>query len=100
MRRTLSKLERRIDSARPPSSQVLERYNVSRFFTLSARTLAPRSLQRSSNAQTVVRSAQRQLTQSYVARLIGGAQNCYPYVSKEYSLLYFFQSPLFFKIFL
>lgn len=100
MRRTLSKLERRIDSARPPSSQVLERYNVPRFFAFSARALAPRSLQRSFNAQTVVRSAQRQLTQSYVARLIGGAQNYYPYISKEYSLLYFFQSPLFFKIFL
>jgi len=100
MRRTLNKLERRIDSPRPPRTRTLERYNVPRFFALSTRKPTPQSLRRSSNPQAVVKYTQRQLTQNYVSGLMGGVQRCYSHISKEYSLLYFFESPLFFKIFL
>ena len=102
MRRTLAKLEARVNSPRPPRSHFLEKYNAPRFFTHSAHNLVPASLQRRRDSSLKPLRAGRTLARNYVQGLLSHAHSSsatrQPF-SKELALLYFFQSPLFLKVF-
>lgn len=91
LRRLLGKVEARVRSVRPPSIRILERYNMPRFFTFSTRNISP----------APVASLKNSKRNSAALPLWGIATGNYSSqgISKEYALLYFFFSPLFFKVF-
>ena len=99
MRRVLSKLEMRVNSARPPSTRILEKYNVPRFFTFPLRKPTIRPLQRLRHTDLAFRKSRGYTYASYVNNLLSTSGHTCSLLSKEHSLLHFFYSPLFFKFF-
>lgn len=101
IRRVLNKVTGRINSPRPPRSRSLERYNLSRLFTLVSKKIVPSSIMRFQNNHVVTRNSGRAFVQNYVRSSLGfdhRFRSAAP-SSKERGLLYFFLSPLFFKSF-
>ena len=102
MRRTLRKLESLVLAGRPAKMRSLEKYNVPRFFTFSRTVRVPKSLQRSYDKKLALFTASNSFIRSCFACTHGFSFSRSPdhaWFSKEYALLCFFNSPLFFKTF-
>jgi len=103
MRRTLRKLESLVSTGRPAKTRYLEKYNVLRFFTFSYTVRVPKSLQRSYSSKLVFSTTGNAFIRDCFACTNSSSFLSSPdhaWFSKEYALLYFFNSPLFFKTFL
>lgn len=102
MRRTLRKLESLVFIGRAAKIRSLEKYNVPRFFTFSYAARAPKSLQRSHSKKLVFSTTGNSFIRNCFACTHSSSFSSSPdhaWFSKEYALLCFFNSPLFFKTF-